>query len=157
MSKENTIVIKQESRLITYSHKLKNAAFWKTIVFSNIFQLLPIWIMFIIQLVSEYTFNIREYICNFLTFVIIACTVNLADFLQKTETKSNKISRIFVISLLMLVLCFALTIYCLQLLCDFIKFKISETKICAFAVIFLIIIILINIWKEVKNQGVEDK
>lgn len=79
------INIKQESYLKAYIQKFHNIEFIKIIFFSIGFQILPVFVMFLIQLISNHKFSISEYIENFLVFVIVSCAANISElFTEKT-------------------------------------------------------------------------
>ena len=148
--------IVQESRWSAYTRQFLNVGFLRAILFSNILQLLPVWVMYIIQLVSKYRFGIEEYVSNFLVFIIISCGVNLADLFTRKTLKINEMSILFVIFLQIFIMCTALILYCLLLLSSLTSLSIITLRYCIFSFIFFIIVVFINLWKEISNEDLEE-
>lgn len=148
------INIKQESYLKAYIQKFHNIEFIKIIFFSIGFQILPVFVMFLIQLISNHKFSISEYIENFLVFVIVSCAANISELFTEKNLKINEPSTIVSIFILISVLCLSSVMYCLELI-DSVT---QSDKYCAVSFIFFIIIVYINLWRESKNKRlVENK
>lgn len=129
-----------------------NEKMWKNLFFSNIFQLLPVWVMLLIQFVSEYSFPSKEYIGNLLVFVVIACATNLSNLFGKNNFKTKEISITFEIFVLVFVLCFASILYCLLLLYDQTHLKIKMNILLYCSLFFTLIAVLINVWQTVRKD-----
>lgn len=87
---KDQVVIKQEPAIKVIIQKLKDMAIWKNLFISNIFQLLAIWVMLLLQFVSEHTFSIDDYIGNLLVFDIVACATNLSDTFGEENSKTKE-------------------------------------------------------------------
>lgn len=147
---DNQINFVQESRLRTFISKLYNEKMLKNICFSNFFQLLPVWVMLLIQLVSEYSFQIEEYISNLLVFTVVACAANLSD-LFGTNNLKEKVMPV-TLFILVLIMCFASIMYCLLLLYDQIHLKIKMETSLFFSVVFTLGVVLLNIWQTARKD-----
>lgn len=131
--------------------KLNGIDILRNLFFSNIFQLLPIWVMLLIQFVTEYFFGIEEYIGNLLIFAIVACATNLSDLFRKSGSKMKELSTIFAIFILIFVLCFSSILYCLLLLYNLADLRIKIPLLMYFALLFTLIVVLINIWQAARK------
>lgn len=70
--KQVQLSIRQEPLKEVLVRKLNDVAIWKNLFSLNICQLLAIWIMLLMQFISEYKFSIGDYISNLLAFDIVA-------------------------------------------------------------------------------------
>lgn len=109
--------------------------------------------MAFIQIVSVYEFKIRDYINNLLVFVIVSCAANLSDIFGKKNFKMKKTATIFVIFVLISILCFTSTFYCLILLCSVSSnLLIKENIMLSLSLIFTLIVILISVLKVARKE-----
>lgn len=150
---DKNIRIEQEPWSNVMIRLLRTQNIWKNILFTNISQLLPVWIMLLIKKVSMYYFNISDYICNMLVFVMIACVTNISDLLGK-RCKNSDISLIFAIFIHALTLCFSSTLYCLVLLSTLknLDIKIKNSVIMNFSIFFILVEALISIWQVSRKE-----
>ena len=150
---DSDVFFEQEPRKNILIRKLNNAEVWKNLCFSNIFQLIPIWVMSFIQMVSVYKFEIRDYTNNLLVFVIVSCAANLSDIFGGKNLKMEKTATIFVIFVLISVLCFTSTFYCLMLLCSVSSgLLIKENIMLSISLIFTLVVILISVLKTAGKE-----
>lgn len=149
--KSQTYTYKQESldRVIIRSLGKGGIARW---FFSNIFQLMPIWIMLLIQYVSEYNFKLEAYISNLLAFSLLTSGINISDFLEENDSALNRIFTICAIFVLVGVLCFSSILYCLVLLYDLANLKISANLLLQFSIYFIFIVLVIGSWQVARRE-----
>ncbi len=149
---DTEIYIEQESVSKIFLRNINNADVWYNLFFSNVFQLLPIWIMVLIQLVSKYRFDIQNYISNLLVFVIVSCVTVLCDLFGKTSFKMDELSTTVIIFVLISLSCVASVLYCLVLLYDVTELVIKEHTILYCSFIFTFITILMSLWKAARKE-----
>lgn len=113
----------------------------------NILQLLPVWIMLLIHIVSKYQFPFREIVSNLIVYVVVTCGTNLYDLFRKSIDTINNIPKIISTFLSIIILCFASILYCLLLLCNVTDIKIEEYIIFLIALILVPTILFISIWQ----------
>lgn len=145
------ITFVQEPMYKVVVRKLNGIGILRNLFFSNIFQLLPIWVMLLIQFVTEYFFGIEEYIGNLLIFVIVACATNLSDLFRKGSSKMKEMSTTFAIFILIFILCFASILYCLLLLYNLADLRIRIPLLMYSTILFTLIAVLINIWQAARK------
>lgn len=151
MKKEKQLLIIQEPVNEVISRKL-NDVLWKNIIISNFCQLLAIWIMLLLQFVSEYRFSIEDYISNLLAFDIVACASNLSDIFGKDNTPKKETSNYLTVGILIIVICFASILYALSLICDWgIGIQIKKDLIWAISIIFTLIVLLISMLQAARR------
>lgn len=153
MHKDNNsnILIKQEPLGNVIIRLLHNPDLWKNLFFSNIFQILPIWVMLLIQLVSAYNFIHKEYISNLLVFVIIASATNLSNLFSEDNFKLNIITTLFAIFISIFIICFASIMYCLILLNNKMMLELKIDILMGFSILFTLIVVYISIWLVVRK------
>lgn len=144
------IYIKQESVWRVCIRALCNSHFLKAFIFSNIIQLLPVWIMITIHLASVCAFGIEEYISNLLTFIIISCAVNLTDLYKEKESRADAPPAL-VTNLSFIILIFSLILYCLWLINYTKNLGIKTLNYYIITIALCIIVMFINFWKESKK------
>ena len=105
------VEVVQESKVKVILRWLENPDLLKSLFFSNIFQLLPIWVMLLIQWITEIMFDIDNYISNLLVFVVIACVTNISDLLEEDNMERNKVSILCMLFFLFGILCIASILY----------------------------------------------
>ena len=153
MPKDNAskILIKQEPLNDIIFRVLHNPNIWKNLFFSNIFQLLPIWVMLLIRFVTGYYFINKEYISNLLVFVIIACATNLSNLFNRNNSRLNEISTMLAIFVSVFIICFASILYCLILLDKKMILTLKEDILMCFSILFTLIVVFISIWQVVRK------
>lgn len=143
--KELDVAIKQEGRIIVFLRKLLQQDS-VNLFFSIAFQLLPIWVMILIRIVSDYSFNIREFTSNLMIFVIVACATNLSELLRINDEFKNKLSTICMIFCSTLILCISSILYCLLIVQGFAELRIKDDILLAISVVFTLFVVLIGYW-----------
>ncbi len=121
----------------------KSVNILKDLICSNIFQILPIWLMILLQMVSKYYFDIKDYTENLLVFTIVACITNLADSYGE-DNKEKFISSA--------ILCCAIFLYTLILLSKFTELDLKFIIIFVFAIIFAVCVIMIGYLQEKRKE-----
>lgn len=149
--KQVQLSIRQEPLKEVLVRKLNDVAIWKNLFSLNICQLLAIWIMLLMQFISEYKFSIGDYISNLLAFDIVACATNLSDIFGKENSKTKEISTTFTIGVLTIVICFASILYGLSLICDFIDLHLKTDLVMALSILFTLIVILISMLQAARR------
>lgn len=113
-------------------------------IFSTFFQFIPIWIMFLIQSVSEYQFEFEEYIGAVLIFDITTCAITVPGILKKHNWSRKDLLMIILLFSLLCILCFSTVLYCL-LLVDKLKNQMSLVALSAF---FTAVVGIVNFLEE---------
>lgn len=133
--------------------KSNDFSIWKNLLISNAFQLLAIWIMLLLQFVTEHKFSSNEYIGNLLVFDIAACATNIADIFGDDNPESKKMSTFFTISVFILIICLASVLYCLSLIYGWkMQLQIKEDKVMFLSIIFTLLVILMGLGNTVKRR-----
>lgn len=147
------VVIVQEPKVNVILRCMRNPELIKSLFFSNIFQLLPIWVMLIIQWITEFVFKINNYISNFLVFVVIACVTNICDLLEEDNIKRSKVSILCMLFLWFGILCIASILYSLILLEEVVELKIKMDYLMGCALTFALIVCFISLYQKVSEKG----
>lgn len=150
--KQEQLSINQEPLKKILARKLNDIVIWKNLFISNICQLLAIWIMLLLQFVSEYKFCIEDYISNLLAFDIVACATNLSDIFGKDNSKMKETPTYLTIAVLTIVICFSSILYGLSLMCNWeIDLHMKTDVVMALSIIFALIVILISMMQATRR------
>lgn len=150
--KEQVFIIQEPAKEVMFRRLNEIMAIWKNLFISNFCQLLAIWIMLLLQIVSEYSFSIEDYMSNLLAFDIVACATNLSDAYGKDDSKVKEMLPFGTVGVLIIVICFASILYCLSLTYDWeTNLQIKKDVIMAFSILFTLIVILISILQAVRR------
>lgn len=152
-SSDSGVSFEQEPRKNVLLREINKEDLLENILFTNVFQLIPIGIMGFIQIVSVYKFDLGDYISNLLVYVIISCAASLYDILGKKNLLHTKTATISVIFFLITILCFTSTFYCLVLLCSVSSdFYNKEEIMLSFSIIFTLLAFLISFFKIARKE-----
>lgn len=143
----------QESKIKVIVRCLRNPELLKSLFFSNIFQLLPIWVMLLVQWITEFMFEIDNYICNLLVFVVIACVSNICDLLEEDNIKRSKESILWMLFISFGILCIASIFYSLILLKEIVALKIRMDYLKGCSLTFALIACFISLYQKVSEKG----
>lgn len=151
-----TITVRQEpvmKRILNWIRWfISNREMWRVILFSNLFQLLPVGVMLFIQFVSECKFGTIDVFANIIAFGIIACISNLSEMLEKDTVHEKGILELFMAGILIFILCFSLILYCLMLLYDQKHLNIDLYIIIVITLIFVGCTILVSMWQVARKS-----
>lgn len=150
--KKEQPLISQEPIKKILARKLGDMAVWKNLFISNICQLLAIWIMLLLQFISEHRFGIEDYISNLLAFDIVTCAANLSDIFGKNNSKAKEEPPYFTVGILTIIICFASILYGFSLIFEWgIDLQIKTDLVMALSIIFTLIVILVSMLQATRR------
>lgn len=136
---KNDISIQQEP-IFRRRIQLKITTNLCTMVFSLAFQLLPIFVMLLIQFIIEYNFDILEYISNLISYVVVSSAISLSGLFRK-DLKKNRKEKMFNILVFIGLLCFSSILYGIVMLCDIEKIGMKKYNLLLITSILVFLIL----------------
>lgn len=150
--KDLSYKVNQEPLNNIIQRSINNMELVKNLFYSNIWQLMPIWIMLLIQAVTEYRFKTEEYISNLLIFIVISCATILSDFFDEKRPIEKEMPVMIAAFILIAILSLASVLYCLFLLQEFNNIFIRKYLIFCLILIWILIVVVINLWQVARKD-----
>lgn len=116
--------------------------------FNLIIQLLPVWFMVLLQVVTNVKFEIEDYTSNLLVFTFISSVTNIAELSGKDYVGVLAYAIKYVLSI---ILCFSLFFYTLILFKKTPDMEIKDTLILYVAVCMCIIVFVAIFCQEIRK------